>query len=215
MRMPSFSTSVTTASSSNTPSLNQKSSYSFHTPSTEQFYTLPAPATPPKTIEVLPPTSTPEDPEEQADKFEEVGLNDTKPRHRSIFARFTGTPSTTEAQPSDSSPKPAGSGGHNLSFFGRKRGQSATGSELSSMNKAGARPASSGKSAVIATPVSQSQTPSRTETPVSAAAAPMIAPPATTVTPATPGTVLSQPAVSSATIPVLAVAPAQQTMVDV
>jgi len=181
MRMPSFSASVTTASSSNTPSLNQKSSYSFytpqfHTPSTEQFDTLHAPATPPeKTIEVLPPTDTPEDPGEQADKFEEVGLNDPKPKHRSIFARFTGTPST-DTHTNDTPPKPVSSSG--MGFFGRKRGQSGTGSELSSMTKLGARPASSGKGAVIVTPISQSQTPSRTGTPVSATSA-ITAPPTT------------------------------------
>jgi len=211
MRMPSFSASVTTASSSNTPSLNQRSSYSFytpkfHTPSTEQFDTLPAPATPPKTIQVLPPTDTPEDLEEQADKFEDVGLNDPKPKHRSIFARFTGTPSA-DTHPSDTPIKPVNSGGHNLSFFGRKRGQSGTGSELGSMTKVVARPASSGKGAAIGTPISQSQTPSRIGTPVSAATA--IAAP-----PATPIQAPAQPAQYLHTNTSLSVAPVQQTKVD-
>jgi len=179
MRLPS-SQSISTqpsmtrsSSSATTPSLHAKSSYlfqppRFHTPSTEAFT---AAAETPKTVQINAPSVQPEDPvdttDEHADKFEEVGLNDAKPKRHGIFARFAGNSSSSNDTHHAENSRPNSSGMMGHSFFGRKRGQSGTGSELSSIKQATptATPAKSGAAHGAGTPT-QVHTPSRTQTPV-------------------------------------------------
>lgn len=209
---------MTTDSATTTPSLNQKPSYSFprfNGSSTEVVHSAP----PPKTIQINAPSSQPEEPilehaDENLDKFEEVGLNDPKPKHRGIFARWGNTSTTAEEKERPNSNTSTGMMGH--SFFGRKRGQSGVGSELGAMNKPGARPVSSGRQAansVSSVQSSQTQTPSRTQTPVPATA--VAAPPPAPAAPATAKLAVATPAAAPA--PAVSTAPlteAQQAKVD-
>ncbi|KAF2401482.1 hypothetical protein EJ06DRAFT_393870 [Trichodelitschia bisporula] len=67
--------------------------------------------------------------------FEDVGLDEPKPRRRGLFARFGDQPVEAEAKPA----VPAGgSGVHGFLFAGRKRGQSTgQGAELKSIDGRG------------------------------------------------------------------------------
>jgi len=62
------------------------------------------------------------------EEFEDVGLNDEKPKKRGFLSRFT----DSEDTPSDSRPT---SSHHGFHFTGRKRGQSGQGAELGDMRK--------------------------------------------------------------------------------